>query len=315
MIGIGITMEAIEQNYVVYEAVLENKWLDGKVENISKWVEDYSSRRYGDDSIYQVKEAWEIMKQNIYYAPTHNLSQIERFPSLVDNSVIDPKKLSIYQKYQNSVGIKLTGTIENLWKAWGLLLEDEVINKLKDIDTYKHDLVDLGVNILTNEFDIERKIFSSAYKNKNLGELQKSGEKLLTFIEEADKLLSSDKIYLLGRWINRAIKIAPSNYQNLFEFNARNLVTLWGPDGNINDYAAKSWAGLYIDYYYPRWKLFIDEVIDAIQSGNEFDTNKFRTDALNFGKSWQNKNNTYSSDPKGNTSAIAKELYDKYKRI
>ena len=315
MIGIGITMEAIEQNYVVYEAVLENKWLDGKVENISKWVEDYSSRRYGDDNIPQVKEAWEIMRQNIYYAPTHNVSQIERVPSFVTNNIIDPENLTIYQKYKYSVGIKLTGTIENLWKAWGLLLEDEVINKLKDIDTYNHDLVDLGVNILTNEFDIERKIFTSAYNNKSLEELQASGKKLLTFIEEADKLLSSDKIYLLGRWINSAIKIAPSKYKDLFEFNARNLVTLWGPDGNINDYAAKSWAGLYNGYYCKRWKLFIDEVIDAIESGKEFNINQFRAEAMNFSKNWQYENNTYSSDPIGNTSIIAKELYDKYKRI
>ena len=315
MIGIGITMEAIEQNYVVYEAVLENKWLDGKVEDISKWVEDYSSRRYGEDNIPQVKEAWEIMKQNIYYTPYHNVSQIERVPSFVENSIIDSQNISVYRKYKNHIGVKLTGTIENLWKAWGLLLEDEVINKLKDIDTYNHDLVDLGVNILTNEFDIERKIFTSAYKDKNLTELQTSGEKLLTFIKEADKLLSSDKIYLLGRWINKAKKIAPNNYQNLFEFNARNLITLWGPDGNINDYAAKSWGGLYIDYYYQRWKLFIDQVIDSIKSESEFNINKFRTDALNFGKDWQYKNNTYSGDPEGITSVIAKELYNKYKRV
>ena len=315
MIGIGITMEAIEQNYVVYEAVLENKWLDGKVEDISKWVEDYSSRRYGEDNIPQVKEAWEIMKQNIYYTPYHNVSQIERVPSFVENSIIDSQNISVYRKYKNHIGVKLTGTIENLWKAWGLLLEDEVINKLKDIDTYNHDLVDLGVNILTNEFDIERKIFTSAYKDKNLTELQTSGEKLLTFIKEADKLLSSDKIYLLGRWINKAKKIAPNNYQNLFEFNARNLITLWGPDGNINDYAAKSWGGLYIDYYYQRWKLFIDQVIDSIKSESEFNINKFRTDALNFGKDWQYKNNTYSGDPEGITSVIAKKLYNKYKRV
>ena len=315
MIGIGITMEAIEQNYVVYEAVLENKWLDGKVEDISKWVEDYSSRRYGEDNIPQVKEAWEIMKQNIYYTPYHNVSQIERVPSFVENSIIDSQNISVYRKYKNHIGVKLTGTIENLWKAWGLLLEDEVVKKLKDIDTYNHDLVDLGVNILTNEFDIERKIFTSAYKDKNLTELQTSGEKLLTFIKEADKLLSSDKIYLLGRWINKAKEIAPNNYQNLFEFNARNLITLWGPDGNINDYAAKSWGGLYIVYYYQRWKLFIDQVIDSIKSESEFNINKFRTDALNFGKDWQYKNNTYSGDPEGITSVIAKELYNKYKRV
>ena len=316
MIGIGITMEAIDQNYVVYEAVLENKWLDGKVENISKWVEDYSSRRYGDDSIHQVKEAWEIMKQNIYYSPYHNVSQIEKVPSFVENVVIDLDKLSIIEKYRNCIGVKLTGTVEDLWKAWGLLLEDEVINKLKDIDTYKHDLVDLGVNILTNEFDIERKTFSLAYKNKSLEELQISGKKLLTFIEDADKLLSSDKIYLLGRWINNAIKIAPdSKYQDLFEFNARNLLTLWGPDGNINDYAAKSWAGLYIDYYYHRWKLFVDGVIVAVTAGIDFDINKFKTDALNFGREWHYKTNRYPSEPIGDTSTIAKALYDKYKNL
>ena len=316
MIGIGITMEAIEQNYIVYEAVLENKWLDDKVENISKWVEDYSSRRYGYDNINQVKEAWEIMKEDIYYAPYHNVSYIEKVPSFSDNNIIkDINKLSIYEKYTNPIGIKLTGTIENLWKAWGLLLEDEVINKLKDIDTYKHDLIDLGVNILTNEFTIERKQFTLAYKNKNLEELQISGEKLLKFIEDADKLLSSDRIYLLGRWINNATNIVPdSKYKDLFEFNARNLLTLWGPDGNINDYAAKSWAGLYIDYYYPRWKLFIDEVTDAIKSGKEFDIDKFRTDALEFSKNWQYSNNTYSSDPIGDTATIAKELYNKYNR-
>ena len=316
MIGIGITMEAIEQNYVVYEAVLENKWLDGKVENISKWVEDYSSRRYGQDNIHQVKEAWEILKKSVYSAHTHNVSQIEKLPSLVKNENIDPEKLSIKERYQNSAGFELTGTIMDLWEAWGLLLEDEVINQLKDIDTYKHDLIDLGVNILTNEFDIERRTFSVAYKDKKPEDLQKSGDKLLTFIEDADKLLASDRIYLLGRWINNATKIAPGEqYKQLFEFNARNLITLWGPEGNINDYARKSWAGLYIDYYYHRWKLFIDEVIEAVKSQKDFDKEKFRLDALNFSKTWQNETTIYSSEPEGDTSSIAKELYNKYKRI
>ena len=305
MIGIGITMEAIDQNYVVYEAVLENKWLDGKVNNISKWVENYSSRRYGDDNITQVKQAWEIMKQNIYYVHTHNESKIEKLPAFVTNDyLIDIEKLSIKERYQYEyqynagIDLEFTASLDNLWKAWGLLLEDEVVNKLKDLDTYNHDLVDLGVNILTNEFD-----------------MQESGEKLLTFISDADKLLASDKIYLLGRWINAAIKIAPDNYKNLFEFNARNLLTLWGPDGNINDYARKSWAGLYIDYYYPRWKLFIDEVVAAVKNETEFDNDKFKEAAMNFSKSWQYQNNTYSSDPIGYSYVIAKELYDKYKRI
>ena len=37
--------------------------------------------------------------------------------------------------------------------------------------------------------------------------------------------------------------------KNLMEFNARNLVTLWGPRGEIADYASKQWSGLIADYY------------------------------------------------------------------
>ena len=41
----------------------------------------------------------------------------------------------------------------------------------------------------------------------------------------------------------------------LYEFNARNQLTLWGPDGQIMDYAGKQWAGLVADYYIPRWQV------------------------------------------------------------
>ena len=30
----------------------------------------------------------------------------------------------------------------------------------------------------------------------------------------------------------------------MYEYNARNQITLWGPNGEIDDYAAKNWAGL-----------------------------------------------------------------------
>jgi len=56
-------------------------------------------------------------------------------------------------------------------------------------------------------------------------------------------------------------------------FNAKNQITLWGPDGNINgnlhrkirfflifmiDYASKHWGGLVNSYYLHRWETFID---------------------------------------------------------
>lgn len=62
----------------------------------------------------------------------------------------------------------------------------------------------------------------------------------------------------------------------MYEYNARNQITLWGPKGEITDYANKQWAGDAIkiflmcpllvgaivagvisNYFLPRWKQFI----------------------------------------------------------
>ena len=61
----------------------------------------------------------------------------------------------------------------------------------------------------------------------------------------------------------------------LLEFNARNQVTMWGPNlqvknthggtgpGNPQDYAGKTWSGLFGTYYKPRQQLFMDMLQDA----------------------------------------------------
>jgi alpha-N-acetylglucosaminidase len=55
---------------------------------------------------------------------------------------------------------------------------------------------------------------------------------------------------LLRRWIEMARAWGQTaEEKNLMEFNARNLVTLWGPRGEIADYASKQWSGLIADYY------------------------------------------------------------------
>jgi hypothetical protein len=33
------------------------------------------------------------------------------------------------------------------------------------------------------------------------------------------------------------------------------MQTMWGPRGEIADYASKQWNGLLADYYLPRWKV------------------------------------------------------------
>ena len=48
---------------------------------------------------------------------------------------------------------------------------------------------------------------------------------------------------------------------------------MWGPIGEINDYAAKQWGGLISEYYYKRWKLFLDSLntVHKIKHFNQTD--------------------------------------------
>ena len=40
----------------------------------------------------------------------------------------------------------------------------------------------------------------------------------------------------------------------LYELNARTLVTLWDKTSHLHEYSYRLWGGLVSSFYYPRWK-------------------------------------------------------------
>lgn len=49
-----------------------------------------------------------------------------------------------------------------------------------------------------------------------------------------DKLLATDEHFLLGVWLENAKNMSTDDQERrLYEYNARNQITLWGPDGNV----------------------------------------------------------------------------------
>ncbi|XP_010287887.1 PREDICTED: alpha-N-acetylglucosaminidase, partial [Phaethon lepturus] len=95
-------------------------------------------------------------------------------------------------------------------------------------------------------------------------------------LPELDSLLSSHSLFLLGRWLESARAMATSDQEaEQYELNARNQVTLWGPSGNILDYANKQLGGLVLDYYGVRWSLFVSALVESLNSGNPFHQDQF----------------------------------------
>lgn len=59
----------------------------------------------------------------------------------------------------------------------------------------------------------------------------------LDILQDLDRILATNKNFLLGPWLESAKALATnSRERKLYEFNARNQITLWGPDGQILDY-------------------------------------------------------------------------------
>ncbi len=62
-------------------------------------------------------------------------------------------------------------------------------------------------------------------------------------------ILATNPNTLLGVWLSNAAAFATNaNETALYEFNARNQLTLWGPTGQINDYAAKVWRPCFYNF-------------------------------------------------------------------
>merc|ERR1712151_131922 len=84
---------------------------------------------------------------------------------------------------------------------------------------------------------------------------------LLTTIDDIDRLLATHTSFMLGTWINEARAWGTTKEESdLYEWNARNQVTLWGSTGRTGtvDYAVKGWSGLTKTYYKARWALFLE---------------------------------------------------------
>jgi alpha-N-acetylglucosaminidase len=64
MIGVGMCMEGIEQNPVVYELTSEMAFRGKKVE-VEDWLKTYTYRRYGQANA-EIEKAWRYLYRTIY---------------------------------------------------------------------------------------------------------------------------------------------------------------------------------------------------------------------------------------------------------
>ena len=267
-VGIGSTLEGFGINQFMYEYVLDKAWATDISD--SEWVRTLAQRRMGKRDHY-AERAWKTLTDSIYIAGS--------FSSQTPLACARP----CLEGYWHWTSIHNTRyDNRTLVRAWKDLLSTSSCR-----DTYRSDIVNLGTQALGNHFAELRDRFTAAYNTGDLSEATCVGDLMLQALVDLDALAACDPQLRLDRWLSDASSWGKSDSESAYyRRNARTLITIWGEQTSIKDYATRLWSGLIDSYYAPRWKMFIDEILSCIREGRQYDEKAFfeRLDA--FEEDW-----------------------------
>ena len=119
---------------------------------------------------------------------------------------------------------------------------------------------------------------------------------------------------LLGRWLAAARHWAANDTERrLYEWNARSIVTLWGPrDSWLHEYAAKQWSGMLVGFYLPRWEMFLKRLDASLAEGKPLDAAANENALRDWEVEWTHRTDAYPTAPRGDAVAVSRRLWEKY---
>lgn len=131
--GIGLTMEGIENNPVMFELMCELPW---RAEKFTKeeWIKQYIRARYGtdDESIWQ---AWQILANGIYNCPAGNNQQGPHESIFCGRPSLNNFQASSWSKMCNYYDPTTTAEAARLMVS--------VAHKYRGNNNFEYDLVDI----------------------------------------------------------------------------------------------------------------------------------------------------------------------------
>jgi len=307
--GVGITMEGIWTNYIVYDFTLSQAWGRAGPEPRS-WAVRFGARRYGGSAaaMEEAGRLWGALYDVAYASGgVPRSGQVAMRPSLE----------VLRSSWGQVLAPRPVGPIAAAWRSFVALagrLVAPAAAAAVATRALRFDLVDVGREALTAVFDQRLSDFRDAVGRKEASSARSIAEGLIEVIRDFDRLLSTDENFMLGRWLDWARSWGHDAAERRWlEFNARNQVTLWGPNGEISDYATKAWGGLASNYFQPRWELFVKRVLESLDAGTAFDQKGFDSEVFHAVElPWQNATDIFPKEPVEDAIKVSSELLAKY---
>ncbi|MBK8881747.1 MAG: alpha-N-acetylglucosaminidase C-terminal domain-containing protein [Bacteroidales bacterium] len=272
LVGFTISGEGLENNAVVYELLTDAAWSSDSV-NLDSWLNNYCLNRYGACPTEMI-ESWKFLRESCY-------GQLVPHPQfgwqLGRCSIGTVNKDQIFHE----ATLKFLSCSDELGKSKG----------------YCSDAIERAALTLGLKADEWFSSAAKAYTAADIAYGDKAGSRGLELLLEIDRLLESHPLNRLEPWLEfaRAQSDDPE-MKKLYESNARQIITVWGPP--VNDYSCRVWSGLIRDFYYQRMKL----TLDSLRKGEIFNSIPWEVE-------WVQSNHPISGiDPYPNPIHTAKEL-------
>lgn len=298
--GIGLTMEAIEQNPVIYELMMQHTWQTTPVD-LNEWLKKYVLNRYGVAGDSLVK-AWQVLRATAY-----NGKDIRDGAESIITGRPTFDSTTVWTR------TRLNYPPGELLPAWDLFIQ--AAKNGVNTDGFRYDLVDITRQVLANYALPLQAKWKSAFKDKDSAAFTAHSRRFLQLMSEMDALLATRKDFMLGPWIASARRCGTTPAEKaLYERNARDLITLWGDaESPLHEYANRQWSGLINDFYKKRWAQFFQLLQQSLRTQTEPDLKLFEQHIKQWEWSWVNEQKAFPVQPAGSSIAGALQVYEKYR--
>ena len=302
MKGVGLTMEGIENNPVMYELVSELPWRDAKFA-WKEWLHDYVEARYGNINNAKVHDAWLLLARSVYGAGAKIVEQGCHESVLCARPALDVYQVSSWSEMEEFYNP------DDVIRAARLMVEAS--HEVKANDNFRYDLVDVTRQAIAEQARYVYDEVVAAYKAKDRKMFDYTTKRFLDILLQQDRLLSSMPDFMVGGWIRSARNLGQNEQErNHYEWNARVQITTWGnrsaaERGGLREYAHKEWNGVLADFYYPRWKAYFEALAATLDGKPMKDIDFYAMD-----EKWTLLHNVYPYEAQGDAVEFAQTAFE-----
>ena len=310
MQGIGMTPEAIENSPMMYELLWDMTWTKDPID-YREWVQDYAERIYGGTN-EDIQRVWEIMLETGYNSK-------DTYYQGAAESVINSRPTTNFTSASSWGHSDINYDKELLEEAAALMAKN--YDTFKDSPAFVYDFVDILRQVVANSAQEYHTEMVSAYQNGDLELFDAISSDFLEMILLQDEILSCSSDFLVGTWIEDARSMVADSddwTKDLFEFNARSLITTWGGyknanGGGLRDYSNRQWAGLTKDYYYPRWEKWVNDAKAALTDGTAMPSTNWFLMEFEWANEKSDQGTAYATEASGgDLKALSQQVLDNY---